>query len=228
MIHSYFICECVKISSKFVHNFILMSRNSAKSSLRKLIQAKLKTLDKNDILLQSESILKTLIKDSRVESARTVGLYMSMPQVEVNTTKLIEYCFNSNKEVYLPKCFDKANQSRRSRHMNLLRVLDMDAVQNLKPTGKFNLREPEEGESIMDKGGLDVLILPGLAFTKSGERLGHGAGYYDEFLEAYETKFGELPFLVGISLQEQIVDNIPMEDHDRVLDIVVVGEAPSS
>lgn len=184
---------------------------------------KLKNLEKDAIPLQSDTILRALVNDSRFQSARTVGLYLSMPLMEVDTTKLIEYCFNAEKEVYLPKCIDEVDTLRRSRHMNLLRVLGMDVVRQLKPRGKFNLREPEEGESIMDKGGLDVLILPGLAFTKAGERLGHGAGYYDEFLNAYEIKFGKLPYLVGLSLQEQIVDNIPMEDHDRILDTVVIG-----
>lgn len=215
--------QCVRICKINVKLTTLMSRISAKNSLRKIIQAKLKALDKDAIQLQSESIFKTLIKDARFQKARSVGLYMSMPLVEVDTSKLIEYCFKSDKEVYLPKCVHQVDQLRRSRHMNMLKVLGMDAVKNLKHTGKYNLREPETGESIMDKGGLDVLILPGLAFTMSGERLGHGAGYYDEFLQAYETKFGELPYLVGVSLQEQIVDHIPMENHDRILDTIVVG-----
>lgn len=200
----------------------LMSRR-AKSILRKLVNERLNQLEKEKIQLQSDLIFKTLLKDPQFQNARRIGVYMSMPSLEVDTHKLIEYCFNLNKEVYLPTCIERVDNLRRYRHMNLLKVSSMDAVRQLRPKGKFNLREPEEGESIMDKGGLDVLVLPGLAFTKAGERLGHGAGYYDEFLNAYEIEFGNVPYLVGLSLREQIVDRIPMEAHDRILDTVLVG-----
>ncbi|MDX2378191.1 MAG: 5-formyltetrahydrofolate cyclo-ligase [Acidimicrobiia bacterium] len=63
----------------------------------------------------------------------------------------------------------------------------------------------------------DVVIVPGLAFTVAGERLGQGGGWYDRFL----AQCREDCVTVGVGFREQVVDSLPTEDHDVVLDIVV-------
>lgn len=65
--------------------------------------------------------------------------------------------------------------------------------------------------------GLDVVVLPGVAFTVHGHRLGRGGGWYDRFLS-------ELPASVttiGVAFEEQIVPHLPVESHDVRLDMVV-------
>lgn len=63
----------------------------------------------------------------------------------------------------------------------------------------------------------DVVIVPGLAFTERGERLGQGGGWYDRFLS--RTRDGCTT--IGVCFDPQLVDELPTEDHDVVLDIVV-------
>ena len=61
----------------------------------------------------------------------------------------------------------------------------------------------------------DVLLVPGLAFGRKGERLGRGRGYYDKYLQNYKG------ITIGLSLNEQLVPEIPMEDHDCYLNWVI-------
>ena len=63
----------------------------------------------------------------------------------------------------------------------------------------------------------DVVIVPGLAFTAAGDRLGQGGGWYDRFLSAVPAGCTT----VGVCFAEQIVDVVPVEDHDVTMDHVV-------
>lgn len=70
-------------------------------------------------------------------------------------------------------------------------------------------------------GGLDLVIAPGVAFTKTGGRLGHGKGYYDSFFKKLATIQEKSAFKVGLALQEQVLDEVPLSDHDVILDMVL-------
>lgn len=70
-------------------------------------------------------------------------------------------------------------------------------------------------------GGLDLVIAPGVAFTKTGGRLGHGKGYYDSFFKKVETIQERSVFKVGLAFQEQVLDEVPLSEHDVRLDMVL-------
>ena len=81
--------------------------------------------------------------------------------------------------------------------------------------GAYGIPE-SQGEPIAAIG-LDLVLVPGLAFTREGRRLGQGGGHYDRLLS-------ELPpscTTVGVCFAEQIVDDLPDEPHDRLVDVVV-------
>lgn len=71
---------------------------------------------------------------------------------------------------------------------------------------------------------MDLLIVPGVAFTKDGLRLGHGGGYYDK----YQRKLREVqevpPATIAVALKEQIVDEVPTEDTDVKIDLVLYAD----
>jgi 5-formyltetrahydrofolate cyclo-ligase len=82
-------------------------------------------------------------------------------------------------------------------------------------TGQFGIREP--GGAAVDPMSIDVIIVPGVAFTLGCDRLGHGKAYYDRFLPTTRAH------TVGACFSEQIVDDLPIEAHDVRLDRVVHG-----
>ncbi len=80
--------------------------------------------------------------------------------------------------------------------------------------GVFGCYEPSG--PALDPGEIDFALVPGLAFTKDGSRLGRGKGYYDRFLASLRTDC----FKCGIGHDFQLVDNLPAEPHDVPLDAV--------
>jgi 5-formyltetrahydrofolate cyclo-ligase len=71
-----------------------------------------------------------------------------------------------------------------------------------------------------DPRSLDVVIVPGLAFTRAGDRLGQGGGWYDRFLG--EVRDGCTT--IGVGFAVQVVDELPVEEHDVRLGVVVTED----
>ncbi|ANB15634.1 5-formyltetrahydrofolate cyclo-ligase [Sugiyamaella lignohabitans] len=112
----------------------------------------------------------------------------------------------------------------------MLEIGSIEEINQLKPAGKYKLREPPLAESSITAfmaGGLDLIIVPGVAFTPGCHRLGHGKGYYDSYTTIHDqwTNQKDLPRtkLIGLGLDVQLVENIPTEGHDRILDAVIIN-----
>lgn len=73
-------------------------------------------------------------------------------------------------------------------------------------------------------GGLDMIILPGVAFTRDGKRLGHGKGYYDTFQTNIFKLQERRPVRVALAFKEQICDDVPVHEHDVILDQVLYAD----
>lgn len=68
-----------------------------------------------------------------------------------------------------------------------------------------------------DPDRVDVVVVPGLAFTAEGHRLGQGGGWYDRFL----VRVPSWVLTIGVGFAEQVVDDLPVEPHDIPLDVIV-------
>jgi len=84
--------------------------------------------------------------------------------------------------------------------------------------GAFGIAAPE-GRAL-DPLAVDVAIVPGLAFTVDGRRLGQGGGFYDRFLPLLRDEC----LTIGVCFAEQIVADLPIEPHDRRVDLVVTDQ----
>ena len=82
--------------------------------------------------------------------------------------------------------------------------------------GQFGIREPAPGPS---PDQLDLIVVPGLAFSAEGNRLGRGAGFYDRFLATAP----QTTLKIGVCFEFQQVSSIPHEPHDVTMDVVVAG-----
>tara|TARA_B100000427_G_scaffold9649_1_gene8329 strand:- start:597 stop:1106 length:510 start_codon:yes stop_codon:yes gene_type:complete len=80
----------------------------------------------------------------------------------------------------------------------------------------LNILEPENPKKV---NKVDVFLVPGIAFTTSGKRLGRGGGYYDKLLSIYPETLK-----IGITFNERIIDDIPTESHDISMDYVFTND----
>ena len=76
-------------------------------------------------------------------------------------------------------------------------------------------------DCLLFSGGVDLIVMPGLAFSPCGHRCGRGRGYYDTYLSKYKQKIGDLPPLVAMAFNEQMVDDVPTDEHDIPVNLVL-------
>jgi 5-formyltetrahydrofolate cyclo-ligase len=94
-----------------------------------------------------------------------------------------------------------------------LRFFAISNLRELHP-GKFGIREPEPKRIVRDAS---VVVVPGLAFSTTGSRLGQGSGFYDRFLERSSAD----TIKIGVCFDFQIMETIPRETHDVNVDLLV-------
>ena len=131
-------------------------------------------------------------------------LYSALPD-EVPTQSLMDDLVAQGKTVVLPRVVSDTD-------MELRRYTGQQDLQ----TGAYGILEPT-GELFTDYDAIDVAIIPGMAFDAEGHRLGRGKGYYDRFL-------ARVPHLykIGLCFSWQMVDHVPCDEHDAVMDEVIV------
>jgi 5-formyltetrahydrofolate cyclo-ligase len=85
--------------------------------------------------------------------------------------------------------------------------------------GPFGLRQPPSHTPTAEPGSIDLVIVPGVAFDASGNRLGFGGGYYDRLLAGMPRTMR-----IALAFEGQILDAIPSEAHDERVDIIVTPD----
>ncbi len=126
---------------------------------------------------------------------------------EVSTKGILAGCYREGKEVYLPKMEGK--------HISFYPV-DAEDVLHIHPYG---IEEPiPKGKPVLAKAG-DVILVPGLLFTKEGYRLGYGGGFYDRFLKACPDAF-----TVGLAFSCQMTEKLEVESWDLPVKLVLTEE----
>lgn len=173
-----------------------------KQNLRKIAKECRKNIENP---LQKElEILSNLKKIDAFENSHIIFSYMNI-QTEVHTLQINDFIIK-NKTLALPKVYD-----------NIMKFKNISDLKKDTLKGAFNILEPLENLSNADI--FDIILVPALAFSKNGHRLGYGAGYYDKFLE---NKKG---IKIGVCYDEQIFEQIPYDNFDITMDFVVT---PSS
>ncbi|XP_013788975.1 5-formyltetrahydrofolate cyclo-ligase-like [Limulus polyphemus] len=195
---------------------------AAKEALRGEVKKKLLSMSKDEKLKQSRLIADKLINHDRFKNSHRISIYLSTDH-EVHTVGILEQIFKMDKQCFIPK-YDLNNQ-----HMDMVRLYSLEDLAKL-PLTKWNIKQPSDDdhrEEALATGGLDLMVIPGLAFDKRGGRIGTGQGYYDVYIDRCLHDPSGRPYLVGLAFQEQILHSIPMDEHDIVADDVVFPDNTS-
>ncbi|XP_067929568.1 5-formyltetrahydrofolate cyclo-ligase-like [Watersipora subatra] len=188
----------------------------AKQVLRKQMKLALKGIPATLREEKSKDITEKVKASELYAKSKRVAVYVPMPD-EVDTTYLLKDIFDSDKTCFIPR-YDSG-----SRDMEMLQLYSMADLAAL-PKTKWNIPQPEEDadtrENALESGGLDLVLMPGLAFTQSGKRLGRGKGYYDTYLLRHKKLLDRYPITIALSFAEQIQEQVPTSEHDVLLDYV--------
>ena len=157
----------------------------------------LKIIDINEILLEIK--LKSKIS--------SIGIYYPIKS-EISPLKLIDISKKLSIKICLPIINENAND---------LTFSKFDEEQSLKKN-KFGIIEPFK----LDKMVPDIIFVPMVGFDKKLNRIGYGKGYYDRTISKLR-KLKKL-FVIGLAYDNQKVQNIPIENHDEKMDVILTDK----
>lgn len=190
-----------------------------KRELRQQIRTALSRLPTSMVSSESSATTARFLNSPAYQNAKSIAVYASMPN-EFDTTVLLTDAFRLKKRVFLPRVTSKSLHE-----MVFLEVASAAELASWTPNG-WGIREPplepSRAEAPHDVG-LDVVVVPGVAFDVQGARCGQGMGFYDTFLAKYAASGRPMPKLVALALSVQIVGCVPVTAHDWNVDEVLFG-----
>lgn len=179
-----------------------------KVDIRNEIKKIIGKISEKNLSKRTKSIENNLFELANFVESSIALLYVGK-EGEVATNHILKRCFELNKIIVLP-AFDDDRYA-----MNLMKVdnLETDLV-----AGKRGILEPDRNRcKVVPVESIDIAIIPGLAFDEKGGRIGTGEGYYDRFI----PKLSNTTRKVALALDDQVIQQVPMESHDKHVDIIV-------
>lgn len=143
-----------------------------KAELRKKIFQEMKTLSQEQKQAMDQVLTERFLQHPFYQEAKTIATYLSFPH-EFQTQELIEQALKDGKKVLIPKTYPKGRME-----------FVVYNPQQLAKTS-FGLLEPQGDLEVVEPSQIDLIHVPGLAFTTEGYRIGYGGGYYDRYLEHF-------------------------------------------
>ena len=175
-----------------------------KSELRKQVLHEMKALSQEQKQAIDQALNERLLQHPFYQEAKVIATYLSFPH-EFQTQELIEQALRDGKKVLIPKTYPKGRMD----------FVVYDPQQLVKTS--FGLLEPQGDLEVVDASQIDLIHVPGLAFTTEGYRIGYGGGYYDRYLKHFSGN------TLSTVYPCQIRDFIP-EDHDIPVQEVLIDE----
>ena len=181
-----------------------------KIELRRAIREKLNAISAQEKATKSRAICLAISELPQWKSARSVALFAALED-EPN----LDLLWDLRHDSAIPKTLIFPRIAGES--------LEWTAVKNRAEfesltAARWKLREPQRAASNdFAVSELDLILVPGVAFSPRGERLGRGGGFYDRAFANHELR----AFKIGICFAEQVVEKLPSEIHDREVNLVV-------
>ena len=143
-----------------------------KAELRKQVLQEMKALPRQQKQAMVQALTDQFLKHPFYQEAKVIATYLSFPH-EFQTQELIEQALKDGKKVLIPKTYPKGRMD----------FVVYDPKQLVKTS--FGLLEPQGDLEVVDASQIDLIHVPGLAFTTEGYRIGYGGGYYDRYLKHF-------------------------------------------
>lgn len=232
---------------------IMAALRTLKKELRQRIKIALAELPPESVTSQTSGAVKTLLSTPEYRAAKRISIYLSMPSGEISTVGIVHDALKQGKKVFIPYTYKLASPKpgQPKSIMDMLELRSLSDFDSLKPDN-WGIPTPSQ-ESVAERensfgskgvsecefavlgeitGGLDLIVMPGMAFDLGFGRLGHGKGFYDYFLTrchqyCMQRASMKMPFLVGLALKEQLLspkESVPMDTSDWRLNALVVGD----
>lgn len=173
-----------------------------KKALRKQIREKKRAMTEAQIQSASARLAELFRACPQYQNAKTIYGYLPYNQ-EVRTVPMLEQAMRDGKRVAVPKCYGD--------EMRFLYMEDLTKVEK----GYAGIPEPIADGPVADDPTA-LVLMPGLAFTRDGKRMGYGGGFYDKFLASEPTH----P-TVALCYDFQMVADLPTEEYDIPVDCVL-------
>lgn len=177
-----------------------------KASIREELTARRKAMAPDMIDGRGLKVQARFLATPYYAAARTVALYAPI-RGEVPTRDILTAALSDGKIV----CYPLSHV-----HGRILSFRAISSESELEP-GRLGVREPTTAAELIAVDRIDLFVVPGLGFTRSGKRLGRGGGYYDATLRAASAKSRR----IGLAFADQVVPELPTTQDDVDMDLVV-------
>ena len=175
-----------------------------KSKLRKQVLHEMKAISQEQKPAIDQALTERLLHHPFYQEAKVIATYLSFPH-EFQTQELIEQVLKDGKKVLIPKTYPKGR----------MEFVVYNPQQLVKTS--FGLLEPQGELEVVEASQIDLIHVPGLAFTTEGCRIGYGGGYYDRYLEHFTGH--TLSTIYPCQVQDFITEN-----HDIPVQEVLIDE----
>lgn len=157
-----------------------------------------------DVHEKAKEVTSQVCKLPAFEHARRISIYLSMPKGEISTTDIVKQALEQGKKVFVPHIQKSQESTSSEKTMEMLALSSLEDLESLEhdswgipklskasvperqnALGGFGRSKDTSSEEADHAAGLDLILLPGMAFDSSNGRLGHGKGFYDHFLQKY-------------------------------------------
>lgn len=173
-----------------------------KNEIRRKVKSLRLMLDEKDKMEAADKVFELLEKTAAFLMADKILMYHSLPD-ELSTHTFLKK-WNSVKHFYLPRVNGVD-----------LEILPYD--QTRLELGAFHIEEPT-GEDTVNVSEIELIIVPGVAFDRKGNRLGRGKGFYDRLLRNSRAA------KIGVGYNFQLVEEIPVEEHDVPMNMIITTD----
>jgi len=174
-----------------------------KNELRKGMLAKRRALTEEQAAANSARVCEELLAADIWQGIETVLAYLPYGR-ELNVWPLFADLWAKGLRIAVPVC----SENERGKMVAALLTPETELVRK-----SLGVLEPVEPQFIMSEE-IDVVLVPGVVFDQKGNRMGHGAGYYDRYLACCSA------LVIGVAHQLQVVEELPAEPWDIQMDML--------